>query len=74
MNFRAGVVQGKPDIQDKLYLGGPMDIRGYEQNTAGPKSGGTRLVGAGAHLYYRKFRIMQTVVVCVIFCVNSLLW
>merc|ERR1711879_360997 len=52
LTCRAGFIYGSPDIQDKLYLGGPLDIRGYKFNEASPKTGGSKLFALGTHMYY----------------------
>merc|ERR1712142_270928 len=39
------------EIQDRLYLGGPMDLRGYDLNEATPKEGCNKCLGLGLHAY-----------------------
>jgi len=52
LTSRFGYIAGKPEVQDKLYLGGPLDIRGYKINEACPKTGGLLQAALGLHAYY----------------------
>merc|ERR1712080_423365 len=45
------VVGPNIELQDRLYLGGPMDLRGYDFNEASPKEGCNKCLGLGLHAY-----------------------
>jgi len=50
---RAGYMAGSNiELQDKFYLGGPLDIKGFDLNRASPASGGNGMVAVGAHVFY----------------------
>lgn len=52
-NTKLGCLAGSNiDLQDKFYLGGPLDLRGFDQNTANVTTGGNNIAGIGLHAYY----------------------
>ena len=42
---RAGVVSGTPGVLDRLFLGGPNDLRGFDYRGVGPRESNTALGG-----------------------------
>ena len=53
LSSRIGHMVGKNiELQDKFFVGGPLDLRGYRLNEAGEKTGGNSLLACGLHCYY----------------------
>merc|ERR1711988_1475680 len=53
LSSRIGHMIGKNiELQEKFFVGGPLDLRGWSLNEAGEKTGGTSLLACGLHAYY----------------------